>query len=231
MGTIAEQEKDLFARWRSERDYYPFVEDGVFDENLWNEKKPKITFVLKDPNWSGGSGDLRENLRDYPSGNHWKTWDNIARWTQALLEGGKFHEARFSHEERWALLRRVSAINIKKEGGGGSVPDSVIRKYAKRDWIFLQEQLRLYLPDIIVCCGPVVGRALFRDILPPAGFPVQDWEDGGEWKGFYTRLPKKERLIPVLCFRHPQLRCSKETVPVLFRQIKDVRALLLPPEL
>lgn len=56
-------------------------------------------------------------------------------------------------------------------------------------------------------------------------------EDGGEWKCFYTRLPKKERLIPVLCVRRSRLRCFKENVSALFRRIKDVRALLLPPEL
>lgn len=231
MSTITEREADMFTRWKSERNYQSFVKDGVFDEKTWSGETLKITFVLKDPNWPGGSGDLRENLRNHSSEGHWKTWDNIARWAQALLKGGEFHVARFTHEERWALLRRISAMNIKKVGGGGSVRDSVIREYAKQDWEFLQEQLCLYLPDIVVCCGPVVWKALSRDIFPPAKLPVQDWEDGGEWKCFYTKFPPKERLTPVLCFRHPQMRCSKETVPALFRQVKDVRALLLPPEL
>lgn len=231
MGKIAEQETALFARWKSARKGESFVEDGVFDEESWKEAKPKVTFVLKEPNWPGGSGDVRENLRRGCDENHWKTWDNIARWAQALLEGGEFHETRFTREERWALLRRISAMNLKKAGGGGSARDSVIRKHARRDWEFLREQLLLYLPDIMVCCGPVVGRALSRDVFPRAGLPVQDWEDGGDWNCFYTRFPEKERLTPVLCFRHPQLRCSKEAVPALFRQVKDARDLLLPPEL
>lgn len=232
--TIREREEALFARWKEERRYISFVKDGVFDEGerAWRGEEAKITFVLKDPNWPlNVDGDLRESLRDYPDKGHWRTWDNIARWSQALLEGGAFHEGRFTHEERWALLRRVSAMNLKKAGGGGSVRNSVIRDYAKRDWKFLHEQLCLYGPDIILCCGPVVGKALERDVFPRAELPVQDREDGGEWECFYTHFPGKTRLTPVVCFHHPQLRCSREAVPALFQQVKAIRAMLLPPEL
>ncbi|MCI9121951.1 MAG: hypothetical protein HFG00_10590 [Oscillibacter sp.] len=226
--TIRDREEALFARWKSQRMYASFVEDGVFDEAMWNRQSLHITFVLKDPHWPGGTGKLRDSLLVHdPHPNHWRTWNNIARWTQALLDGGTYQE-RFSLEERRAQLRRVSCLNLKKVGGGPRVSDRIVRDFARKDWSYIRDQLLLYTPDILVCCGPVVGRALSRDVFPRAGLPVRDWEEEDGWTCFYTRFPEKQRLTPVVCFRHPQGRACRAVWRTWFRQMREARALLLP---
>jgi len=242
--TIKEREEELFQRWRTERGYDRFIKDGVFNEETWERQTVKLTFILKDPNWPGGDGDIRENLEKYPNRNHWRTWNNIARWTRALLDGGAF-PGFITREERLEQLRRISFLNLKKVGGGSHTRHNELQACAYKDAPFIRKQLLLYLPDMIICCGDCgkygsAASILERDVLlrpdlrepdlPDGCLRSQDWEWDGGTSWFYTRFPGKERLTPVVCFRHPSKRGSRyEDWQKWYEQLLEVRALLLPP--
>ena len=83
----------------------------------WDKEQIKITFVLKEANAVGETLDWRVCLSDYTISHNWgSTWNNIARWTKAILEGGEYIEY-VSPEERSKWLSRVSIANLKKVAG------------------------------------------------------------------------------------------------------------------
>lgn len=234
---ILEKQSQLFDRWQKEQGYPFFVRDGIFDEEIWKDEPLKITFVLKEANWRSENVSLCRHILNGRSPTAWKTWNNIARWAKAILEGGEYPRY-LSEEERNRLLRRVSFLNLKKVGGGRGARPREIRQAARDGAGYIREQLLLYKPDLIVCCGKwlaadiLAKEALQNPALPPA-FPVQDWEcmDGGVFC-YYTRFPGKERLTPVVSFCHPEwFTGGHGQWKIFFRQMKEARAILLPPVL
>ncbi|NLB79908.1 MAG: hypothetical protein GX061_07455 [Eubacteriaceae bacterium] len=68
------------------------VKDGIVDQETWEKQNKKVLFVLKEVD-ANEPFDLIEFLLDgTPGAKGWRTWNNIARWTQALLEGGEYVE-------------------------------------------------------------------------------------------------------------------------------------------
>ena len=111
---LKEKELELFSRWRKERRYEYFISDGILDEIEWNKQDYKILFVLKEANWKNANEDLCEFLLSEKSSAYWKTWNNVARWTKALIEPGEYpHYVSKSDKSHW--LRKIAAINLKKE--------------------------------------------------------------------------------------------------------------------
>lgn len=233
--TIKEREEDLFYHWQREQGYDCFIKDGIFDEEEWKGPGPKITFVLKEANRPGVSDDLCWKLVHKPHPSNWKTWNNVARWTKALLDDGEYPGC-ISTEERIKQLRRVSFLNLKKAGGGpGAVPEE-IRKAAKADAFYIRKQLLLYEPDIIICCGKWIvadvlkKEVLEREELPGGAWPVLDREEAEQVSWFHTRLPEQEKLTPVADFYHPEwFTGGHRRWREWFGQMKALRALLLPP--
>lgn len=195
---LKDREDQLFDRWRTERGYTSFMADGVPNEAVWDRQKWKITFVLKEANWLGGNEDLREFLL---AGGNWKTWNNIARWTKALLEGGEYPQY-VSKADRIDWLSRVSFMNLKKVPGGPHTVNRELRDFAEKNAGFLREQLSLYAPDIVICCGWwVAADIMYQNVLPKE--LLGEWmktEDGFDY--FYGRIAGKS--TPVVSFYHPQ---------------------------
>lgn len=57
------------------------------------------------------------------------------------------------HNDGGYSLANVAYVNIKKELGCSSVDYSVLRGFARRDRDYLNEQIDLCDPNVIVCCG------------------------------------------------------------------------------
>lgn len=231
---LQEKERNLFEDWKSRQDYESFVYDGAFDKDTWNNKQVKITFILKEANGRNHIQDLCDWLMDPEKSGKggWKTWNNVARWTKALLEGGEY-PAYISAEERRKWLAEASFLNLKKEGGGSRAEPQKIRKAAQNDAGFIQRQLSLYQPDLIICCGKrQVADILEKEVLRRTGLPVLDWEELDGISCFYTHIPGRDRLTPVVDFYHPEwFKGGHEQWRIFFEQMKTLRALLLPPEL
>ena len=151
MGVIAEEENRLFSELR--RDNPDIIDDGLASEEDYLSAKYKIMYVLKEVN--GGKGwSLREFVRN---GGRPQTWDNIARWTEAILDLET--EKPWSYWEngnearRKKYLKMVCAVNVKKTSGGHTSHADEIYQAAMNNSTILQKQFSLYHPDIIICCG------------------------------------------------------------------------------
>ncbi len=201
---IKENEKRLFMRWQQERGYSSFLTDGVFGEEEWLKQDLKILFVLKEANWENGNADLCEYLLSEKSTNYWRTWNNIARWTQAIRVGGEY-KRKVTKADKTACLRTIAALNIKKVGGDAQADDEEIKSYGVNDAAFLNEQIELYQPDLIICCGRGTGKN--ADILHDYVLPhVSEWQSPiGKYNYFLCTLYSGKEL-PVVSFRHPQIR-------------------------
>lgn len=204
---LKEKESELFKRWRSERGYKYFISDGIFDEVEWNKQGIKILFVLKEANWENGNVDLCEYLLSETGSTYWKTWNNIARWIKAILISGEYPRS-VSKSDKSFWLRKVAAMNLKKVGGDSVAEDETIYSYALSDKQYLKEQICLYNPDIIICCGRGEGKNadILYDIVFDNG-EVSEWQTpltDTKYNYFFWHI--KGKKIPVVSFYHPQMR-------------------------
>lgn len=224
---LKEREKELFSRWKTERGYQYFISDGILDEEEWDRQKYKILFVSKEANWESSNADLCEFLLSESSSSYWKTWNNVARWIKALLEGGEYPRY-VSKSDKSYWLRKVAAMNLKKVGGDAVAEDETIREYAENDKAYLKEQIELYNPDIIICCGRGIGKN--ADILHDIVFDssqVSDWKEPitlSKYNYFIASISNKQ--VPVVSFYHPQMRGNHEKFRKRYEEMIEIGRVL-----
>ncbi len=133
------------------------IKDGMVHEESYKNARFKIAYVLKEVN-GGKKWDLRETLRKH--GGRSQTWDNVARWTMGIMnleDDIPWSTFNLSKEERQKLrekvLKQIVAVNLKKTAGGHTADNKLIYKTALENDSLLKEQMALYKPDIIICCG------------------------------------------------------------------------------
>ena len=222
--TIKEQEELLFNRWKSSRKYQHFIADGVFDEAEWQNQKRRIVFVMKEANWKDDSADMCEWVMSEESPTYWKSWNNIVRWTIALLEGGEYPRY-VSRSDKTFWLKKTAFLNLKKPGGSARSSDKEIREYARRDANFIREQIGLYDPDIIICCGRGEGKN--ADILYEYVFAedtLSSWQEPiGIYNYYFVKLRGTVKMIPVISFYHPQIIGSHEIFEKRYKDMLRIR--------
>lgn len=213
---IEEQENALFERWAKKRP--DLVRDGVVNEQVYFASAPRTMFVLKEANHDPKSGtwnDLRPFLRE---GACSTTWDNVVRWTCAAREPR--HDFRWqevapvSKDDRIAVLSTICAVNLKKTPGRGSAVWEDVVRIAHEDATLLLEQITLYDPQLVICCG--TGE-LFAGVL---GLDT-------EWSRtkrdvWYRQLPSGAMCIG---HHHPAARTWQKS---LFYELADALNELAP---
>lgn len=222
---------NLLDEWYNARkNYAPFVDDGIFDPKSFSTQKNKILFVLKEAHWENGRPGQREDLCSIllnKDGGSWKSWNNIARWSKAILDNGNYPE-NISCKERHNTLRRIAAINLKKHAGGAYANGKSLIEFACDDAAFLKRQIDEIAPNIIICCGYSQPKSnaeiLYENVLFPNNNP--------EWKTIQTTQKKiwffEYQNIPVVSFYHPM--CNKgqngirghELFKLRFLQMKEI---------
>lgn len=224
---IRSKENELFERWQRSKKYVKFAKDGIIDHKQWAFEKYKILYVLKEVNSDKDNFDLRDFLKFGSSSTYWKTWNNIARWTKAIFEGGDYLR-NISKEEKTKWLSRIAAINLKKVGGKSKADDAEIREYAINDSKELGEQIGLYNPDIIICCGRGNGKnadLLYENVFQVDGkkSKLSAWQPPIEgYNYFYVQLDDDEKKIPVVSFYHPQMRGNHKLFERRFNEMKTI---------
>lgn len=202
--TIKSQEQQLFEKWRKEQNYPYFLKDGIFCEEEWNKQSIKILYVLKEANWENGDTDLCEYLLSEVSSTYWRTWNNIVRWTQAIRTGGDYPR-NITKADKTKCLKTIAALNIKKVGGDAQADDEEIRRYGESDAKYIRCQIELYQPDIIICCGR--GNGKNADILYNYVFSEKTpWQEPITDHNYFLCSLTSGKTIPVISFRHPQIR-------------------------
>ncbi len=220
----------LFAQWKQEHAFDAFISDGIVDGTAY--ASPRILFVLREMNCRS-ERDLCADLRCHGSG--WKTWNNIGRWTAALLDGESAYPKDMPAARRAAQLKRVAVINVKKEGGGPRAVGSELEKAVREQAPLLRREIALCNPDLIVCCGLSSGgckgnAALLKEYVLES---TTAWEsfasalEGRTWWYYYAEL--EGRRIPVISFCHPQvtvlgrLRGHRDLFQPLYQDMLTVR--------
>ncbi|MDR2295182.1 MAG: hypothetical protein LBD95_00130 [Clostridiales Family XIII bacterium] len=231
MNSIVAKQEELFKEWQETRHYDYFVKDGIFDPKIWGEQKCKLLFVLKEANWEGENVDLRSWIMGEQSPTYWKTWNNIARWTKALLAPGEYPKY-VSNADKTYWLSKVAFLNLKKVGGKAIADKKCIQQYAKNDAEFIRKQIILYAPNIIICCGRGTGGN--ADLLYNEVFKTDELSD---WKkpilsyNYFTVSINRSKKIPVVSFYHPQMRRSHELLKKRYEEMIEIGKYLRENEL
>lgn len=155
MSKITKGQQNLF--WKLRQMDPSIIEDGVPDEAQYTAAAYRIMYVLKEVN--GGSGwSLCDHLRSGGRNQeHDATWDNIARWTEGIfrlpeeIPWSEMKENCWTRREK--MLPKICAINVKKTSGGYVSKGREIYAAAVNNADILRQQLELYAPDIVICCG------------------------------------------------------------------------------
>ncbi len=190
------------------------IKDGLVQEEAYETAKYRIVYVLKEVN-GGESWDLRDFVRD--DGGRPQTWDNIARWTQGIMnleEDIPWSVLGSNNEERRkTVLKQIAAVNLKKTSGGHTADNKLIYETALENDALLREQMSLYEPDIIICCGTsdAFVDSCYKDV-------EITWEmtSRGIW---YFRDGK----TVVISYVHPEARVTDSLIVYgLIDAIKDI---------
>ncbi len=148
---------NLYIKWKNERDYPLHTNDGILNYRKWKESKPKVMFLLKES--ADFFVEIENKAHDIRKGNGKHFWWNICYWKYLIDELYKDEDPQFIKPEELPesklnnfLLDSIAYVNIKKlnENKTNSI-DSEIFKYAKKDKLFLKEQINLINPDIVFC--------------------------------------------------------------------------------
>ena len=137
------------------------------ENKLWNEVKPRILYLTKDQNLRPGDDevpawDVRiESYHDSES-NELITGSKFNRMLVYTLYGLAHttpeKTVKFDDIDNHKALKFVdkfpfARINCKKEGGGSSCSNQVLRDAMEEYSTFLEEQINNLDADIFVCCG------------------------------------------------------------------------------
>ena len=219
---------DLLDVWKNELNdsINIFIKDGIVCEEEYSD--PHILFIMRDTNVSK-EVDLREDLREWGSG--WKTWNNAARWAQALLTGCEEYSYEIDRREQ---MRKVAVINIKKEAGGARANKDELIASASAYGKYTLCEIELCDPSIIICGG--FGNA---DILKDHVFGelASEWKKlpavhfAATWWYYFATINGKQ--IPVISFCHPQVcnfkgkRGHADLFEPLYREMLNFRKIFI----
>lgn len=148
---IKKKEKEIFDKLRKIDP--SIVEDGIVSEEEYLDSKYKILYIMKEVN--GGAG---WNLKSFLyNGGRSQTCDNVARWTEGLLNINQEYNWSYLEENnenrRKYYLKKIGVINLKKTSGGYTSNYKEISMAAFENRNLIKTQVDLYNPDIIICCG------------------------------------------------------------------------------
>ena len=165
MTSLREKENRSFCKWKRKRP--ELVRDGVVDESQYRCSKPRIVFVLKEPNQDAG-GDLRKFLKETPGRG---SFVNVARWLHGIrklpADISWSRVGDLGEDEQLAELASICAINLKKTPGGSESKDKLLKEVAFEDAEFFRKQFEFYDPQLTICCGQITSeifhQIVFRD--------------------------------------------------------------------
>ena len=141
-----------------------FNADGIVDYERWSAlpDRKHIVVLLKETN--GLHGSLVEFLYHGGSKTYYRTWNNVARWANMIL-----NETYWEFVPKSALddmVRNIAVINLKKCSGSARASAKAVRQAARQDADRLKRQIQLYEPDIILTGGwGLVSNILHDEIL------------------------------------------------------------------
>ena len=135
------------------------------DEDTFKNQEKRLLYVLLEPNGKGHTvnsivgEDLQKLFKE-----DWKPvtffGKNLTFWTGAIFDGitEKSESVNYSAQDQ---VRRVAIMNLKKRAGHGSRDTEAISVHAWRDREFIQKELQIINPDIVVTCSKAANRLFY----------------------------------------------------------------------
>ena len=141
------------------------VTDGIVNENEYLDSKYKILYIMKEVNsYQNGGWSLTEFISNGASP---QTWDNVARWTEGILNLEKDFDWEYLSGDndlrRDKYLKKIASINLKKTPGRHTSIAKEISMATKNNKEIIKKQVDIYQPNIIICCG--TSGLFVRDCL------------------------------------------------------------------
>jgi hypothetical protein len=205
--TLRERENQIFSKYRSFGEQV--IPDGALGQE-YETARPRLLVILKEPNdpdgsWLASGGDIRDFGRQY---NRPATWNNLARWS-ALAREPNLTIDKIDVTDiatRQMHLRRIAVVNLKKFGGASVAKMKEIREHAAKHWILLEDQFKLYRPDLTISGGVF---DILREII---GAPEK--RDGNNCFRYFEHRD----LGICFDFYHPQARLSNKRLFEFLKQ-------------
>jgi len=187
----------LFDEWPG-HDSPDFSRDGIINEPLFEGP----LFVMAEPSGRGSrysplnGCDLRALYDTDPPIK--PLTHNVALWTEVLLDRRERCGLLCADRVR-ANLRRVAIINLRKLSGTGTADYSQVERYARDHRLWIEQQIRMIAPAIIVACGVRIDGIL-RTVFAGSSF-----------------------LAPVAVTYHPSVRTPAQARHALAQLLGQVR--------
>lgn len=210
---LNEQLNTLFQKWETRVDGYQnsFKKDGVIDEDLYSEAKPKILFITKEPNDpEQKAGDYREWWKE---GLKYSFSLRITEWAYGIFN--QFPPYDIIKGDVPKLNRSIQSIaflNIKKIGGKGTSKEKDILSHLEQCNDLIHKEIDIINPDIIITgiTWKSVRKELFQNI---------EWKESG-----YSIAISKFNNSKVVDFYHPSSRTAPSASYSLLQNVIESKA-------
>lgn len=172
-----------------------FTSDGVLSlpnnkHFVWtNPEYKRVLFLLKDQfqknnhddrwyenicNWliCDDRGEQNLSLGAVRKGNK-NIFRPLGRWllgVQSILEEDKcisFKEVTDDKVRECIRINPMAIMECKKQPGGANLKPAVLKKYLERDKEFINKEIKLLNPDVIICCDK--SGIIFNNIVSMLG--------------------------------------------------------------
>lgn len=188
---------ELDKRWmRARPAYRGFSHDGILSINVddYFDADVRIMFLLKEAPL-GVYGRIKDggmlirgiSVGSDARGNSGVFWKLLGMWTCVIdiLQLGEepdIEEFYRDHNDGGYGLFNAAYVNIKKGNGCAYSNWGDLKAYARRDRDFLNEQIDMLDPDVIVCCGTYqIYAGIVCDGDIPSGSQSEPvWDDVNE---------------------------------------------------
>lgn len=194
-----------------------FHKDGIIDEPLWNKAKPRICFLMKEPNNPEGKAfDFREWWRDEPIKGGFSA--RVAEWSRGMIEDfPPYDELWRTNDERdiREIRKSIALVNVKKTGGEGlsEYKPFMLEAFGANSEEQGTSTARV-LDQIDIIDPQVIILGLSWESLRQLLFPDVEWKPTG--CGIDVGTWKRRRLID---FYHPS---AKNAPPASYALLEKV---------
>ncbi|HQO23978.1 MAG TPA: hypothetical protein PLM72_12930, partial [Spirochaetota bacterium] len=166
-----------------------YISDGIINPEEYATVKPKILWILKSVRSNSESETW--DFRGYMGWNLYKTksWKNefgaLVRSSYGLINNihdiGKIrHISDFSKDEVNEIMQSIAVINIKKNPATRNLGLEEVRKEYLEKSDFIQEQISLIDPDIIINCTGV--QECYEDCRRSGKFKVVNADNPAQFR-------------------------------------------------
>lgn len=202
---------DWRIRWHEKHaNYQWFNADGIVDYERWAALPDgkHILILLKETN--GLQGSLTDFLRHGGNQTYWRSWNNVARWANLILNGTYWKFV--SRPELNDMIRNIAVVNLKKYAGGARANRKEVFEEALKDADLLKQQIMLYEPDIILTGGwGLVSNFLHDTIFQDTAVWNQPNELTQLWYYETNQISQNHKTL-VVSMPHPNRAAKRWTL-------------------